>query len=104
MQHRPWDPRDDDATIYDCQRGAFADPSQVREIDFQGEFFRSRAPLRRAVAAAAAGALAGRFFGAGLVLETVGLGQCSADSRLLRRRQADAARVPARVTWGRFGR
>jgi hypothetical protein len=62
------------------------------------------APLRRAVAAAAAGALAGRFFGAGLVLETVGLGQCSADSRLLRRRQADAARVPARVTWGRFGR
>ena len=42
MRHRPWDPRDDDAIIYDCERGVFADPSKVREIDFQGEFFRSR--------------------------------------------------------------
>ena len=41
MQHRRWDTRDDDVVIYDRERGVFADPSKVREIDFQGEFFRS---------------------------------------------------------------
>jgi alkanesulfonate monooxygenase SsuD/methylene tetrahydromethanopterin reductase-like flavin-dependent oxidoreductase (luciferase family) len=54
MQHRLWDARDDDAIIYDRERGVFfADRSKVREIDFQGEFFRSRGPpFRRAIAAA----------------------------------------------------
>jgi hypothetical protein len=42
MQHRPWDPRDDDAIIHDCGRGVFADSSKVRETDFEGGFFRSR--------------------------------------------------------------
>jgi long-chain alkane monooxygenase len=54
IQHRLWDARDDDAIIYDRERGVFfADRSKVREIDFQGEFFRSRGPpFRRAIAAA----------------------------------------------------
>jgi hypothetical protein len=41
MRHRPRNPRDDDGIIYDCERGVFADPSKVRGIDFQCEFFRS---------------------------------------------------------------
>ena len=37
-----WDSWDDDAIVYDRENGIFADPSKVREVDFQGEFFKSK--------------------------------------------------------------
>jgi alkanesulfonate monooxygenase SsuD/methylene tetrahydromethanopterin reductase-like flavin-dependent oxidoreductase (luciferase family) len=37
-----WDSWDDDAIVYDRENGVFADPSKVREIDFHGEFFKSK--------------------------------------------------------------
>src|SRR6201991_2926765 len=37
-----WDSWDDDAIVYDRENGIFADPSKVREIDFQGQFFKSK--------------------------------------------------------------
>jgi FMN-dependent oxidoreductase (nitrilotriacetate monooxygenase family) len=64
-----WDSWDDDAIIYDRERGVFADPSKVREIDFQGEFFRSRgrhfvapSPQRRPVLWQAGSSEPGREF------------------------------------------
>jgi long-chain alkane monooxygenase len=69
MQRRLWDFRDDDAIFYDRERGVFADPSKVREIDFQGDFFRSRgrhfvepSPQRRPVLWQAGSSEPGREF------------------------------------------
>jgi alkanesulfonate monooxygenase SsuD/methylene tetrahydromethanopterin reductase-like flavin-dependent oxidoreductase (luciferase family) len=69
MQDRQWDSRDDDAIIYDRERGVFADPSKVREIGFQGDVFRSRgrhfvapSPQRRPVLWQAGSSEPGREF------------------------------------------
>jgi FMN-dependent oxidoreductase (nitrilotriacetate monooxygenase family) len=40
-----WDSWDDDAVIVDKEAGVYANPSQVRTIDHQGEYFRVRGPL-----------------------------------------------------------
>ncbi len=40
-----WDSWDDDAVIVDKEAGIYANPSQVRTIDHQGEYFRVRGPL-----------------------------------------------------------
>jgi alkanesulfonate monooxygenase SsuD/methylene tetrahydromethanopterin reductase-like flavin-dependent oxidoreductase (luciferase family) len=68
-QHRQWDSRDDDAIIYDRERGVFADPSKVREIGFLGDLFRSRgrhfvapSPQRRPVLWQAGSSQPGREF------------------------------------------
>lgn len=37
-----WDSWDADAIVADRESGVYADPSKVREIDFKGEFFRSK--------------------------------------------------------------
>ena len=42
LLYQLWDSWDDDAIIYDRETGIFADPSKVREVDFQGEFFKSK--------------------------------------------------------------
>ncbi|MDT5134148.1 MAG: long-chain alkane monooxygenase, partial [Mycobacterium sp.] len=68
-QHRQWDSRDDDAIIYDRERGVFADPSKVREIGFLADLFRSRgrhfvapSPQRRPVLWQAGSSQPGREF------------------------------------------
>jgi FMN-dependent oxidoreductase (nitrilotriacetate monooxygenase family) len=40
-----WDSWDDDALIVDKEAGIYANPSQVRTIDHEGEYFRVRGPL-----------------------------------------------------------
>ncbi|MFF5988568.1 LLM class flavin-dependent oxidoreductase [Prauserella flavalba] len=40
-----WDSWDDDALIMDQESGEFADPAKVREINFEGKWFRVRGPL-----------------------------------------------------------
>jgi FMN-dependent oxidoreductase (nitrilotriacetate monooxygenase family) len=40
-----WDTWDEDAVIYDRAAGRFADPEKVRELNFEGEWLRSRGPL-----------------------------------------------------------
>jgi FMN-dependent oxidoreductase (nitrilotriacetate monooxygenase family) len=40
-----WDSWEDDALILDRATGLFADPDKVHELDFEGEWFRSRGPL-----------------------------------------------------------
>lgn len=37
-----WDSWEPDAIVYDRETGVFADPAKVREVDFDGEYFRSR--------------------------------------------------------------
>jgi long-chain alkane monooxygenase len=37
-----WSSWDDDAIVYDRDTGVFADPSKVREIDFEGQYFKSK--------------------------------------------------------------
>jgi FMN-dependent oxidoreductase (nitrilotriacetate monooxygenase family) len=64
-----WDSWDDDAIVYDREAGVFADPSKVREVDFEGEFFRSKgrhfvapSPQRRPVLWQAGSSPQGRDF------------------------------------------
>ncbi|GAA1193459.1 NtaA/DmoA family FMN-dependent monooxygenase [Pseudonocardia alaniniphila] len=66
-----WDSWDDDAISYDRSTGVFADPSKVREVDFQGRYFRSRgrsfvmpSPQRRPVLWQAGSSEQGRDFAA----------------------------------------
>ena len=40
-----WDTWQDDAIKRDPESGIFADPSKVRRLDFQGQWFRSRGPF-----------------------------------------------------------
>src|SRR5437764_15189080 len=40
-----WDTWEDDALVLDRERGYFADPSKVHELDFKGEWYRTRGPL-----------------------------------------------------------
>ena len=40
-----WDSWEDDAIIYDRERGIFADPAKVHRLDFKGEWFRTRGPF-----------------------------------------------------------
>lgn len=40
-----WDSWEDDALVLDRAAGLFADPDKVHELDFEGEWFRSRGPL-----------------------------------------------------------
>jgi FMN-dependent oxidoreductase (nitrilotriacetate monooxygenase family) len=40
-----WDSWDDDALVMDRESGTFADPAKVREIAFEGKWFRVRGPL-----------------------------------------------------------
>ena len=40
-----WDTWDDDALVLDRAGGTFADPSKVRELDYDGDYFRVRGPL-----------------------------------------------------------
>ena len=42
LLYQLWDSWDDDAIVYDRENGVFADPAKVREVDFQGEFFKSK--------------------------------------------------------------
>lgn len=64
-----WDSWDEDAIIYDRANGVFADPEKVREVDFEGRFFRSkgrsfvfRSPQHRPVLWQAGSSGAGRDF------------------------------------------
>ena len=40
-----WDSWDSDAVVIDREQAIFADPSKVRRIEHEGQFFRSRGPL-----------------------------------------------------------
>ncbi len=40
-----WDTWDDDALVLDREGGTFADPTKVRELNYEGEYFRVRGPL-----------------------------------------------------------
>src|SRR3954454_10191727 len=40
-----WDTWDDDALVLDRVGGTFADPSKVRELNYDGEYFQVRGPL-----------------------------------------------------------
>ena len=40
-----WDTWDDDALVLDRASGTFADPAKVRELDYDGKWFRFRGPL-----------------------------------------------------------
>jgi FMN-dependent oxidoreductase (nitrilotriacetate monooxygenase family) len=40
-----WDSWDDDALVVDKEAGVYADPTRVRAIDHQGDYFRVRGPL-----------------------------------------------------------
>jgi FMN-dependent oxidoreductase (nitrilotriacetate monooxygenase family) len=64
-----WDSWDDDAILYDRESGVFADPAKVKEIDFEGEFFKSKgrffvapSPQRRPVLWQAGSSPQGRDF------------------------------------------
>jgi FMN-dependent oxidoreductase (nitrilotriacetate monooxygenase family) len=64
-----WDSWDDDAILYDRETGIFADPDKVKEIDFEGEFFKSKgrffvapSPQRRPVLWQAGSSPQGRDF------------------------------------------
>jgi FMN-dependent oxidoreductase (nitrilotriacetate monooxygenase family) len=64
-----WDSWEDDAILYDRESGVFADPAKVKEIDFEGEFFKSKgrffvapSPQRRPVLWQAGSSPQGRDF------------------------------------------
>ncbi len=66
-----WDSWEDDAILYDRESGVFADPEKVKEIDFDGEHFRSKgrffvapSPQRRPVLWQAGSSPQGRDFAA----------------------------------------
>ncbi len=40
-----WDTWDDDALVLDREGGTFADPDKVRELNYEGEWFKVRGPL-----------------------------------------------------------
>src|ERR671931_586224 len=40
-----WDTWEDDAIVYDRERGIFADPAKVHRLDHRGKWFRSRGPF-----------------------------------------------------------
>ncbi|HYU20433.1 MAG TPA: LLM class flavin-dependent oxidoreductase [Chloroflexota bacterium] len=40
-----WDTWEDDAILFDRERGIFADPAKVHRLDHKGEWFRSRGPF-----------------------------------------------------------
>ncbi|MEP1080266.1 LLM class flavin-dependent oxidoreductase [Leptolyngbya sp. PL-A3] len=45
VTYKLWDSWQDDALILDKQKGIFADPTKVRHIHHEGEWFRSQGPL-----------------------------------------------------------
>lgn len=66
-----WDSWEDDAIIYDRETGVFANPDKVREIDFDGEYFKCKgrgfvapSPQRRPVLWQAGSSPQGRDFAA----------------------------------------
>jgi len=66
-----WDSWDEDAIVADKESGVYVDPSKVREIDFDGEFFKSkgrsfvcRSPQGRPVLWQAGSSATGRDFAA----------------------------------------
>ena len=42
---RHWDTWEDDAIVFDRERGVFADPAKVHRLDHRGKWFRSRGPF-----------------------------------------------------------
>jgi FMN-dependent oxidoreductase (nitrilotriacetate monooxygenase family) len=64
-----WDSWEDGAVLYDRETGVFADPDKVREVEFDGEFFKSKgrffvtpSPQRRPVLWQAGSSPQGRSF------------------------------------------
>lgn len=43
--YRLWRSWDDDALLFDVERGIFADPDKIRQIDFEGKWFKVQGPL-----------------------------------------------------------
>lgn len=43
--HKLWNSWEPDAVLLDRERGLFADPAKVHEVDFEGKWYRSRGPL-----------------------------------------------------------
>lgn len=45
LVHKLWRSWDPDAVLLDREKGVFADPDKVREVDFKGQWYSSRGPL-----------------------------------------------------------
>ena len=103
-----WDSWDDDAVIVDKEAGIYANPSQVRSIDHDGEYFRVRGPLNvirppqgRPVLVQAGASQDGREFAARFA-EVIFTAQPTLEEALafsadMRARIADAGRDPETV-------
>jgi FMN-dependent oxidoreductase (nitrilotriacetate monooxygenase family) len=108
LLYQLWDSWDDDAIVYDRENGIFADPSKVREVDFQGEFFKSKgrhfvapSPQKRPVLWQAGSSEQGREFAATHAESVFGIFPTPKSMRAyaddIRTRASDAGRDPESV-------